>query len=99
MANYGNLVTLTLGYNSITLAHYTPLPPSPLPPSLPAPTHASTTYTAFSKLLGVDGRGEVEAPGVASGGVLPVHETLRSLANPGAWGGRELGVGGDNAVL
>ncbi len=43
------------------------------------------THTALSELLGIDGRGEVETPGVAGGGVLPVHEALAGLAYPRSW--------------
>ena len=41
-----------------------------------------TTHATLSELLGVDGRGEVEAPRVVGRRVLPVHEALRRLSYP-----------------
>ena len=43
------------------------------------------SYTAFFELLGIDGRGEVEAPGVPRGRVLPVHEALARLPDPSSY--------------
>ncbi len=42
------------------------------------------THAAFPKLLGIDGRGEVESPRVVGGRVLPIDEALRSLADASA---------------
>lgn len=43
------------------------------------------THAALSELLGVDGGGKVESPGVVGGRVLPVDEALRSLPDSGSW--------------
>jgi hypothetical protein len=46
------------------------------------------THTTLSELLGVDGGGEVESPGVAGGGVLPVDEALAGLSDSRPYGGQ-----------
>ena len=40
------------------------------------------TYAALSKLFGIYRWGEVEAPGVASRGIFPVHKTFARLSDP-----------------
>lgn len=43
-----------------------------------------TTYAAFPKLFCIDGRSEVEAPGVVSHRILPVHEAFGGLTDTSA---------------
>ena len=47
------------------------------------------THAALSELLGVDGRGEVEAPRVVGRRVLPVDEALGRLTYPRSCNQRE----------
>ena len=49
----------------------------------PAP-RTPDTHAALSELLRVDGRREVQSPGVVRHGVLPVHEAFGRLPDAGA---------------
>lgn len=48
------------------------------------------TYTTFSELLGVDGRREVQAPGVICHRIFPVDEALGCLADACAYEKRKV---------
>jgi hypothetical protein len=43
------------------------------------------TYTTFSELFCVDGRGEIQSPRVVGHGIFPVDEAFRRLPYPRPW--------------
>lgn len=48
----------------------------------------SSTYTTFSELLSVNGRSEVQAPGVISHWILPINKTFGCLSNASSYKNR-----------